>query len=746
MVPSIAQKTPKGRYEKAFEALNSHQKKAVMATEGPVLVVAGPGTGKTQILALRIGHILQITDARPSNILCLTYTDAGAIAMRKRLLQFIGPEAYKVQVHTFHSFCNQVIQDNQDIFSDYTILHHASDLEKAQLFRELIDSFDYDHPLRKLKGNLYFEARRMERLYSLMKRESWTPDFLREKIDDDLAFLEKDPKLFYKTTRAGHKVGDPKKEYFKKKRRLQTLESAILAFDPFQKKMLEAGRYDFDDMIHWVLKAFQADEGLLANYQERFLYFLIDEFQDTNGSQNQIVDLLANYWERPNLFVVGDDDQAIFRFQGANIENLVRFYEKYLPEVIVLEDNYRSTQPLLDTSQQLIRHNSKRLINAIPGIAKNLKSASVNEDFARAALVQEYINVTQEEAALLQELKKLHREGTILNTVAVIYRKHAQAYNLIKVLSQENIPIQVKNRTNILFEPLVINLIKILRYLSKEFSNPGVDETLLFEIMHFRFFDLPPNDVARISMYCWKNRRDRKSIRQTIKDQELLESLQVISVAAFLRFSETIDYWIEQIPHVTLQVLFERILKRGNVFRDIMKSEQRTFHMQVLATFFNDLQQECHRNPMLTLPQFLERLDQMREIELPLPMHNLIRSKDGIHFLTAHGAKGLEFDHVYIIGCNKRHWESNRGRTDSYVLPAGMVDPTQDTDEEDERRLFYVAMTRAKRTLTMSYSSENVRGMPEEPSRFIAEIMAEYFINRKVRKYKPIGKVMISLR
>src|ERR1700733_604380 len=175
-------------FQEEYHKLNGQQRLAVDTTEGPVMVIAGPGTGKTQILAARIGKILLETDVSPDNILCLTYTDAGAIAMRRRLLSFIGPDAYRVDIHTFHSFCNDIIQENLPLF-EKTSLDPLSDLERIQLFKTLIDAFPRNHPLKRYRGDVYFEMGNLQSLFSTMKREGWTPAFLNEKIDEYLIDL-----------------------------------------------------------------------------------------------------------------------------------------------------------------------------------------------------------------------------------------------------------------------------------------------------------------------------------------------------------------------------------------------------------------------------------------------------------------------------------------------------------------------------------------------------------------------------
>src|SRR6476661_10212640 len=176
------------KFYEEYNRLNEQQKLAVDTTEGPVMVIAGPGTGKTQVLSARIGKILLETDTQPENILCLTYTDAGVVAMRKRLLHFIGPAAYKVNIYTFHAFCNDVIQDNLSLF-EKTSLDPISDLERIELLKELIDGFGKEHPLKRYRGDVYYEINSLQTLFSLMKREGWTGDYICQKVEEYLADL-----------------------------------------------------------------------------------------------------------------------------------------------------------------------------------------------------------------------------------------------------------------------------------------------------------------------------------------------------------------------------------------------------------------------------------------------------------------------------------------------------------------------------------------------------------------------------
>ncbi|MEO5984938.1 MAG: UvrD-helicase domain-containing protein, partial [Ferruginibacter sp.] len=287
------------KFQEEYNRLNDNQRRAVDTIEGPVMVIAGPGTGKTQILAARIGKILLDTDALPENILCLTYTDAGSLAMRRRLITFIGADAYKVNIHTFHSFCNDVIQDNLSLFEKHS-LDAISELENIQLFKKLIDDFPKDNPLKRYRGDVYYEINNLRQLFSVMKREGWHPEFINQKIDDYLLDLPNREDSIYKNSRAGQWAkGELKPAYYDEKERIEKLRAAANEFDNYQELMRQKNRYDFDDMINWVIKVFEENKNLLSDYQEKYQYILVDEYQDTSGTQNKLVQLLISFWDKP---------------------------------------------------------------------------------------------------------------------------------------------------------------------------------------------------------------------------------------------------------------------------------------------------------------------------------------------------------------------------------------------------------------------------------------------------------------
>ncbi|MGZ5134523.1 MAG: UvrD-helicase domain-containing protein, partial [Flavitalea sp.] len=269
------------KFHEEYAKLNDEQRRAVDTIEGPVMVIAGPGTGKTQILAARIGKILLDTDSSPENLLCLTYTDAGAIAMRRRLNNFIGSDAYKVNINTFHAFCNDIIQENLSIF-EKTEMDPVSELEKIQILKTLIDSFRKDHPLKRYRGDVYLEIRNLASLFSTMKREGWSAAFIGEKINDYLADIPNRDEFVGKKATKDYKKGEIRFDWIEEeKEKMKRLAAAVGEFENFQALMRRNNRYDFDDMINWVIKAFEENESLLQRYQEEYLYILVDEYQDT---------------------------------------------------------------------------------------------------------------------------------------------------------------------------------------------------------------------------------------------------------------------------------------------------------------------------------------------------------------------------------------------------------------------------------------------------------------------------------
>lgn len=733
-------------FERAYSTLNAAQKEAVDQIDGAILVVAGPGTGKTQLLAARIGNILRQTDASASSILALTFTDAGAVAMRRRLLEFIGPEAYNVSIYTFHSFCSKVIQENIEYFGGYYDLQPVSELEQVEMIKKIIDGFPDDHELKRFKGNKYYERKPLIDLFSTIKQEGWDIDRIVELAKKEIQTIKTSPDYEYKRKYKDKKAGD--KNWGKINKAIKTytkLMAGVGEFEKYTHFLEKAERFDFNDMILWVIKVFKEKPDLLLQYQERYQYILVDEYQDTNGSQNELLNLLSSFWDDPNLFAVGDDDQSIFRFQGANMDNIMMFKERFNPKVIVLEDNYRSSQPILDSASKLIANNEERLVNQYKEFSKNLKE-SRNDGLVRLEpVIKVYPNPTQEEIDIANEIIRLHGKEEDLSEVAIIYRKHADVENIVKYLESKGIPLNIKRRLNVLETVEIRRIISILSYLEREGRFLDTASDLLFEILHYEYFDLKPRDIGKISVHCSKRDKDEdRSWDSLLTSKDKLEEIGVSQVDKIMATYDRIQSWISESKNLTLQVLFEKILTQGNIINTIMNSSDRIWRLQVMNTFFDFIKEESVKQPDLNLKNLLDYIDIMQTNDIRLPYEKIISNEDGVNFLTAHASKGLEFKHVYIIKCESKNWEAKRSNNNKFKFPPLLVPASEQSNIEDDRRLFFVAMTRAKDYLTISYAEASDAEKAQEPSRFLPEIsnpkdfVKSFVSNEEVLLYKSV--------
>ncbi len=460
-----------------------------------------------------------------------------------------------------------------------------------------------------------------------------------------------------------YKLGDYKPTYYKEIERMEKLCAAVNEFTHFQNLMKQNNLYDFDDMINWVISVFKENKNVLADYQERFQYILVDEYQDTSGTQNEIVKLLIDFWDEPNVFVVGDDDQSIYRFQGANVENMENFAKSYEGLLkIVLTNNYRSTKPILDVSKSLIDRNAERLIHKFPGLTKELKCSKeeLQQLIDRPAII-EYNTIKDEMADVTNKIEKLINNGTEPGKIAVIYKENNYGEQLMKYFRLKNIPYYSKKSINILDDPFAKKIIQILRYLVAEHDIPYGGDELLFEILHFDFYKIPPIEIARLTVEVnSKPYNERASIRKLLFEKANAIAKDLFDTGinpALKKFSKMMEQLIADVSNVPLQTLFEKVISDAGVLSYIMKSEDKIRLLQILTGLFDFIKDATARNPSLDLKGLIDVIDLMKKEKLPLPLIQFSGNSAGVNLLTAHGSKGLEYEHVFIIGMNAHLWE-----------------------------------------------------------------------------------------
>jgi len=661
---------------------------------------------------------------------------ARRIFLRHGLLEFIGPEAHRVHIYTFHSFCNNIIQDNLEYFGRHD-LEPVTELEKVELIRSMIDELPVGHTLKRGGSTPYFYERHLQDLFQRMKSEDWSVDFIDEKIQQYISDLPNNPDYIYKRKSGNFQKGDLKQtKYEDEVIKMEKLRAAINLYPKYIKQMFALRRYDFEDMILWVLRAFEDNKNLLRQYQEQYQYFLVDEYQDTNGAQNNILQHLIRYWPNPNVFIVGDDDQSIYEFQGARLKNLEDFYNDYKKslELVVLRDNYRSTQQILDSSHSLIVLNQKRIINSLSDLGIEKFLLSRNTAFATTKIkptVLEYQTKAQEEADLVDQIETLRKSDFPLNEVAIIYAKHRQAENIIALLEKKNIPYNSKKRINLLDTPLIRNIRNFLTYINIEYTRPHNGAFMLFQILHCDFLGIDPLDLGRISIYVAKLEYEKKPHwRELLLDTELLKKIGVQNIPPIQRFSELINGLLVEYNNLTPPMFIERLLNRSGLLKQVIHHEEKLWRLQLLNSLLTFVKKETNKNPRITIKRLLDIFDNMDDNRLAIQVDKSIYSSEGVNLMTAHSSKGLEFQYVYMIDGIKDHWEA-KGRSSNFRFrfPNTLTLSNEEDATEARRRLFYVAMTRAKEKLFISYSRQDNAGKTLQRTRFIDELFAEAEIN-----------------
>ncbi len=730
-------------YEEAYSRLNPEQKAAVDQIEGPVMVLAGPGTGKTQMLALRIAHILQETQLSPHNILCLTFTESGVAAMRKRLTEFIGSPAYYVRIHTFHSFCNEIIQKNPEKFLFARELAPLADVEGIELFRDLLDALPPGHALKPFAAPYLYERDAASAIKDL-KREDILPEALDRVLvqleafmetqatlmesfieihgnslkaedcmpiaaalkDSPWAALTQDLDLDDKKARTAFKNA-VKDAWVTAQSALPKQKGLVDLYKKYQAELGERGRYDYEDMVLFVVKKMKKDPELLAQLQEQFQYILVDEYQDTNGAQNEVVELLASYYDVPNVFVVGDDKQSIYRFQGASLENMVAFYHRYKDALhsVTVQENYRSQQAILDAATSLIHHNINSLSHLMPELAQKL-SSQVDHPLMPVRLA-ELETPPAERYFLAQEVQKLLEAGVDPSEIAILYRNNRDGEALANLFARLKLPFHLYAGKNILEEPSIRGLMTLLRWL-----DTCTDDSLLFRVLNLDFLALPSLEVLQVTRRAADSRKP------------LWDTLETGS-EPFQKFREKAAHWHALRTNKTLPEWFETVIQESGYLAQTLAQPDRLTRLNQLNTFFDQIKQQSHSKKELTLAEFFHRLDLLQEHHLGIREQELSTQKKAVALLTAHRSKGLEFEHVFVMHCVDKHW-GNQPARNKLKLPEGLLktlNASHTEKNEDERRLFYVAMTRAKKTLTLSHAKTNENGKDEVPALFLQELV-----------------------
>lgn len=693
-------------FDTLYAKLNARQKEAVDAIEGPVMVVAGPGTGKTQILTLRIANILRSTDIPADAILALTFTNAAAANMRKRLVSIIGSDGYRVSIFTFHSFAHHLIERYPERFPSIIGRTNCSEVERIDIVRSLIDQGRYE--VLKPIAEPYHNVPSVISALSHLKREGLTPDTFRDWVAKERATLEGDDTIYHKKgVHTGKLKGDAQKAF----RAIEKNEELAELFRRYNDELARRKRYDFDDSLLAIIFAMESHEDFLRELQEEYQYFLVDEHQDTNGAQNRILELLATYFDRPNLFVVGDEKQAVFRFQGASLSNFL-YFEKKFTDVrrITLDTNYRSHQGVLDAADSLISASR----TAIP--APLTAHASPDDHDLRIKLYR--FNADDEELLFLADsVKRQMKDGVPAHEIAVLYRNNRDVEPIADYFERLGIPFLIDSGHGVLDDPDIRKLNLIMHALA-DLSNDD-------QLAHVLFLDLFALEIRDVYTILRSAHEQRITIFETISRSASLALHKPSQVEALVK---NLVAWKRVAENDMFLRVFETVVRECGLLEHIQKSSFHVEKFDKLVRLFDEMKTHVRRNPFFTIKDYHDLLVILTEHNLTLEAKSR-QVPNAVRLMTAHRAKGLEFDYVYIVHAYDGHWGGGSQRA-YFALPymTGSGAILGDTTD-DERRLFYVAITRARKDVYISYASQTPDGRDRVPSQFIEEIRDDYRVH-----------------
>ena len=823
-------------FDTRYAKLNANQRQAVDYIHGSLLVIAGPGTGKTELLSMRTAQILRQTDTLPDSILCLTFTESGAANMRQRLRQIIGEDAYKIAIHTFHSFGTEIINQHRQYFFRGADAQPADELTQHQIVTGILEGLDWRNPLSVKNNGEFVYTSELIRVISEFKQSGLTPAELRLMMEDNQRVItgiapdiqqvfatkisKKTIELFAPLAeKIAERIGEGnsvtaanlpssitpyaqvlalsiahaaqeaidanstkpltawKNKWCEKNAAgefilkdfsaSEKLSAAIDVYEAYGDVLAERSLFDYDDMILSVIQACEAHPELRANLQEQFQFIMVDEFQDTNLAQLRLLFDLTGSEDNPNIMAVGDDDQAIFSFQGADVGNIQRFRQHYHdPKIIVLTDNYRSAADILTAARGVITQGADRLENTIDGLSKQL-TAHASGSGARVE-VQEFTSVSEERAGVAQQIAELIKRGERPEHITVIARHHKELIELLPYLYRQNLAVNYERHDDILEQDIIQALDKLARVVTAiHQNNLDAANSLLPEVIAHPAFGFSALDIWQLSLHAYKNRQlwlesmlanstfrpfgewllERAKDVPNLPLEEQLDKLLGLEMGAGITPIDSVQRLQSTGEELSSELLFtRRASEDARAAIAVRSSEESSSPTSLAAHYFSP--EALAQNPDAylttleslrtlrqklrdrstdetpTLADFLEFIDLHRSTKTRLTHIRPQASALGgaINLMTAHKSKGLEFPHVFVIGAVDSAWgEKVRSRSRLIRYPANLQLQPAGASYDERLRLFFVAMTRAKTTLTMTYSQTNDAGSDTMIASFLTD-------------------------
>lgn len=690
------------KFQELYKKLNPRQREAVDTIEGPVMVIAGPGTGKTSILTLRIANILQKTDTPASGILAITYTEAGVKAMRKKLREIIGTRSDDIRIHTFHSFAVSVIRDFPDHFPHLFETEPATDIESRYFIEEILRRKEFADLRPFGKPDMYIDP--ILRAISEAKKEAHTPEMIKSFATDTIAAIQADETQI---SSRGKTKGELKADAKKKIEKCEKTTLFADVYELYEQAKKDAEKIDFDDMIFELQTALKRDELLLRLLQEQYLYLLIDEHQDTNDSQNDLILMIADFFDTPNVFIVGDEKQAIYRFQGASVENFLRFKSVWRDvKLIQLDTNYRSQQKILDAGFRLIENNYEE--GEHTELRLELRSGKKDTQ-ERPITIVKTESITDSEGYMAKKIQEMlsaesEAESGVKTEIALIVRTNAAVGRLKRLCESYGIKAASVRNVGIFEHPAGGLFFDLLSAIKNPLDSEALSRTVAAGLWGISFEE----QIASL-----------KIIRSfgEVKEGELSNKLKTLRESIF--------------SGDPLGFLFEVAEMSGYIEKISVEPERVEIWRGIIAFAETILRSRDNSSDTVVL---IDELISYRNLSEQKQVKVSSGDSDArVKIMTAHGSKGLEFDYVFIPYATESFW-MKKSHSSFFVLP--FEKPSKDDDVKDSRRLFYVALTRAKKHAEILTHNELENGEMELTLRFIDELGEENIEIQNIGKMK----------
>jgi DNA helicase-2/ATP-dependent DNA helicase PcrA len=792
-------------FKEEFEKLNSEQKEAVEIIDGPLLLFAGPGTGKTQLLSMRVANILLKTDMDPSNILCLTFTDAAAQNMRERLIRLIGTAANRIGIYTFHGFGTYIIERYPEFFYDAPLLSAVDELTEFDLIVKILEGLTHNNPLRKKVGDDFLHLHTIRQIISWLKQAGYSPDELKVELEKNKIFLNRSDKILEGifTSSPAYKQKDLYLSLYKKlsdhadgsdiaknsafelaeaidelsdksrfakpitawrnkwlvqeskgtwvfsdKRRAKFMEALCDVYQQYQIALASQGLYSFDDMILRSIQAIKNNDELRLSLQEQYQYILVDEYQDTNGSQNALLNLLASNpvnEEMPNLMVVGDENQAIYRFQGADSSIMSEFIGNW-PEakVINLKRNYRSGQSLLNLAQHILSNSENQKNDdlsydpQVSGVKYDTKILGIQSQDETLAYIE-----------TADKIKDLIKSGVEPSSIAVLAPKHRFLESFAPHLTSLGITINYERREQILNQPRIIEILDLIELTDAvNKTRFMVIDALLPKILSAEYWEVSPDEWWKIAVDSHANKtRWLDTIEENFGSRLKNFSIALKKIAMESNnqpFELTLAQLMGNAPvEIDKQIWY--MPWRQYYFSDEKISNETAEFLKFIGQYNTLISKfkEWQGTKVSSLSDFQNFINLYRRSGIALLDPNPINTElDAVNIMTAYKAKGLEWDYVFLLNCQDDVWgPQTRNRNFSFSVPTDLtwIKPLSDS-ADDLIKLFYVALTRAKQNIYLVSFNSNEKGRKSFVLRWLLDIQDKITLMPQVADHTATAK------